>query len=191
MNVHPIGEKVLVLLYPPPERTAGGLSLPERAQERQGKGQVVAVGGAPLRPAFVQPDDIVYFALPFSERENATIRMDGKTLLFVGFSELIAVEGDEFLDACGQWLLVNPRGWKPETVSGLALPETVTSKRSCRGVVVSVGLDIPLGSVNDGDEVLFQPLWRRSHTILYQGRELLAILYDHLIGVVECEADAA
>ena len=67
MNVRPLYDRVLARRIESEERSAGGLYLPEAAQEKPSMGMVLAVGGGRLaddgtiRPLAVSVGDQVFF----------------------------------------------------------------------------------------------------------------------------------
>jgi chaperonin GroES len=61
MNVKPLHEKLMVLPFPPEQKTSGGIFIPDTAQERPSKATVIATGnGLKDRPMEMMPGDIVF-----------------------------------------------------------------------------------------------------------------------------------
>ncbi len=65
--IQPFGDKVLVKIIPPEEKTAGGLLVAPVSKEKSNKGVVIAVGegvtlqDGTVRPLSVKPGDKVLF----------------------------------------------------------------------------------------------------------------------------------
>lgn len=57
----PIRNQILVRPFPPDEKSAGGIIVPDSFKARNNRGEVVAVGtGTPKRPMIVREGQIVY-----------------------------------------------------------------------------------------------------------------------------------
>ena len=97
-NLKPLGDRVVVEPVEQADMTASGLILPETAKEKPQRGNVRAVGpggrdDSGKRVALdVKAGDIVLFA----HYTGTELKMDGKKLLILKESDLLAVvEGDE------------------------------------------------------------------------------------------------
>jgi len=97
-NLKPLGDRVVVEPIEQADLTAGGLILPETAKEKPQRGNIRAVGpggrdeGGKRVALDVKTGDIVLFA----QYSGTELKMDGKKLLILKESELLAVvEGDE------------------------------------------------------------------------------------------------
>ena len=93
ITLKPLGNRVVV---EPPEQeevTAGGIVLPETAKEKPQKGTVLAIGpgdrdeGGKRIPLDVKEGDTVLFA----KYSGTEIKMDGKKLLILRESDLLAI----------------------------------------------------------------------------------------------------
>ena len=93
INLKPLGSRVVVEPIEQEEITAGGIVLPETAKEKPQKGTVLAIGAgdrdeAGKRIAMdVKAGDIVLFA----KYSGTEIKLDGKKLLILRESDLLAI----------------------------------------------------------------------------------------------------
>jgi len=91
--LQPLGARVLVKRLEAEEKSAGGIILPEAAQERPREGKVVAVGPGKLgdngeRVAMsVKTDDIVIY----SSYGGTEIKMGGEEFLIIDEDDILAV----------------------------------------------------------------------------------------------------
>jgi len=96
MNLRPLGSRVLVEPIEAEEITAGGIVLPETAKEKPQKGKVLSVGPGDRDddgdriPMDVKKDDVVLFA----KYGGTEIKVDGKKLLILRESDLLAIVED-------------------------------------------------------------------------------------------------
>ncbi|MHB8132970.1 MAG: co-chaperone GroES [Anaerolineaceae bacterium] len=96
MNLKPLGSRVLVEPIEVEEITAGGIVLPETAKEKPQKGKVLSVGPGDRdedgdRIALdVKKGDVVLFA----KYGGTEIKVDGKKLLILRESDLLAIVED-------------------------------------------------------------------------------------------------
>jgi len=93
INLKPLGSRVVVEPIEQEEITAGGIVLPETAKEKPQKGTVLAIGLGDRdedgkRIAMdVKAGDIVLFA----KYSGTEIKLDGKKLLILRESDLLAI----------------------------------------------------------------------------------------------------
>ncbi len=93
MKVIPLGDKVVVQRVEPEQTTAGGIVLPDAAQDHPARGRVLSVGGGMilpngLRKAFqVKEGDRVIFS-PYAGTE---VTIDGEEVLIMSESDILAV----------------------------------------------------------------------------------------------------
>ncbi len=93
MKVRPLGSKVLVRRDDAPEKTEGGIIIPDNANEKPLEGVVVAVGdGAILQNGkkvamTVKKGDVVFFG-PYSGTE---IALEGNDHVIIDENEIIAI----------------------------------------------------------------------------------------------------
>jgi chaperonin GroES len=93
ISLKPLGNRVVVEPLEQEEVTAGGIVLPETAKEKPQKGTVLAVGPGERDedgkrvPLDVKEGDTVLFA----KYSGTEIKMDGKKLLILRESDLLAI----------------------------------------------------------------------------------------------------
>ena len=93
MSLKPLGNRVVVEPIEQEEITAGGIVLPETAKEKPQKGNVLSVGpgdrdeDGKYIPMDVKQGDVVLFA----KYAGTEIKVDGKKLLILRESDLLAV----------------------------------------------------------------------------------------------------
>ena len=97
MSLKPLGNRVVVEPIEEEEVTASGIVLPETAKEKPQKGRVLAVGPGERNedgervPLDVDEGDTVLFA----KYAGTEIKMDGKKLLILRESDLLAIVEDK------------------------------------------------------------------------------------------------
>jgi chaperonin GroES len=83
MNIRPLGDRVLVKRVDAEEKTAGGILLPDSAQEKPKEGKVVAVGDGK------QLDD--------GSRSTFSVKK-GNRVLFTSYAGTdVKIDGDEYM----------------------------------------------------------------------------------------------
>jgi len=84
MKVRPLGDRIVVRRFDPEEKTAGGIVLPDSAQNKPQKGKILAVGAGKL--------------LKDGSRRGLQVKV-GDTVLFTPWAgdEYKANRGDEIL----------------------------------------------------------------------------------------------
>lgn len=88
VNVKPLHDRVIVKPAEKAEKTAGGIIIPDTAQEKPQKGEVVAVGdGKKDEPLTVKVGDTILFG-KFSGTE---IEIEGEKYLLLRESEIFAI----------------------------------------------------------------------------------------------------
>ena len=97
LNLKPLGDRVVVEPIEQEEMTASGIILPETAKEKPQKGTILAAGPGARDDAGkrvgldVNAGDIVLFA----KYAGTEFKVDGKKLLILKESDLLAVVEDE------------------------------------------------------------------------------------------------
>jgi chaperonin GroES len=97
LNLKPLGDRVVVEPIEQEEMSAGGIILPETAKEKPQRGAVLAVGpgardeSGKRTPLDVNAGDVVLFA----KYAGTEFKVDGKKLLILKESDLLAVVEDE------------------------------------------------------------------------------------------------
>jgi chaperonin GroES len=93
VSLKPLGNRVVVEPLEQEEMTAGGIVLPETAKEKPQKGKVLSIGPGDRDedgkriPMDVTVGDTVLFA----KYSGTEIKMDGKKLLILRESDLLAI----------------------------------------------------------------------------------------------------
>ena len=86
MKIQPIGDRVLLKVEAAETKTAGGLIIPDTAQEKTQSGKVIAVGDD--KDAIkVKKDDKVMF----DKYAGTNIKIDGVDHLIVKMQDIIAI----------------------------------------------------------------------------------------------------
>jgi chaperonin GroES len=84
MKVKPLGDRVLVKLQYAEEKTAGGIIIPDTAQEKTQQGVVLAVGDDEAIKVKVK-DKIMY-----DKYAGTTVKVNGEEQLILKMSDIIA-----------------------------------------------------------------------------------------------------
>ncbi|MEQ8625692.1 MAG: co-chaperone GroES [Vicingaceae bacterium] len=88
VNVKPIADRVLVEPAAAEEKTAGGIIIPDTAQEKPQKGKIVAVGnGKPDEPMTVKAGDTVLYG----KYAGTEVNIEGTDYLIMRESDLFAI----------------------------------------------------------------------------------------------------
>ena len=87
MKLQPIGDRILLKVEAAETKTAGGLIIPDTAQEKTQTGKVVAVGdGDEKNPIKVKKGDRVMF----DKYAGTSVKIDGVDHLVVKMQDIIA-----------------------------------------------------------------------------------------------------
>lgn len=86
MKVKPLGDRVLVTIEEVEEKTAGGLFIPQTAQEKTQTGVVAEVGDDKDVIKVKKGDKIMY-----DKYAGTNIKLDGKEHLLLRMSDILAV----------------------------------------------------------------------------------------------------
>ncbi len=93
MELRPLHDRVAVEVDSQEEKTAGGIIIPDNAQEKPIRGKIVAVGGGSLdntgnrMPLDVKVGDKIIFG----KWSGTEVKVNGKTLLVMKESDIMAV----------------------------------------------------------------------------------------------------
>lgn len=87
MKIKPLGDRVLVKMIEAEEKTAGGLYIPQTAQEKTQQGVVKAVGDDESVKVKVN-DKVLY-----DKYAGSTIKVDGEELLILKIGDILATLG--------------------------------------------------------------------------------------------------
>ena len=85
MKIKPLGDRVLVKMVEGETKTAGGIYIPQTAQEKTQEGIVLAVGDDESINVKVK-DRVLY-----DKYAGSTIKVDGEEQLIVKISDILAV----------------------------------------------------------------------------------------------------
>ena len=93
MNVRPLHDRVLVRRIESENRTAGGIIIPDTAQEKPSEGEVVATGSGvrgddgKLRPLDVRAGDRILFG----KWSGTEVKVEGEELLIMKESDIMGI----------------------------------------------------------------------------------------------------
>ena len=93
MRFRPLGDRVVVRRVKEEQKTAGGIIIPETAQEKPQEGEIIAVGPGALDdsgkrvPPEVKAGDIVLFG----KWSGTEVKIDGEELLIMKESDIMGV----------------------------------------------------------------------------------------------------
>ncbi|HXS05177.1 MAG TPA: co-chaperone GroES [Rhizomicrobium sp.] len=94
MNFRPLGDRVVVRRVKEDTKTAGGIIIPETAQEKPQQGEIVSVGPGALdektgkrTPLEVKPGELVLFG----KWSGTEVKLEGQELLIMKESDLMGV----------------------------------------------------------------------------------------------------
>ncbi len=93
LNLKPLGSRVVIEPLESEDVTAGGIVLPETAKEKPQKGKVLSVGPGDRDEAGkrIQMDVNVGDTVLFAKYAGTEIKVDGKKLLILRESDLLAI----------------------------------------------------------------------------------------------------
>ncbi len=96
MNIRPLHDRVVVRRLDEETLTAGGIVLPDSAQEKPSQGEILAIGlGKILDNGEVRPLDVkVGDKIIFGQYGGSTVKIDGDELLILNESEIFGVLED-------------------------------------------------------------------------------------------------
>jgi chaperonin GroES len=86
MKVNPLGDRVLIKVQESDSKTAGGIIIPQTAQEKTQTGLVVAIGTDTDVIKVKKNDKVMY-----DKYAGTQIKIDGNEHLIVKFSDILAV----------------------------------------------------------------------------------------------------
>jgi chaperonin GroES len=93
MTLKPIGDKIIVEVVEEPEKSVGGILLPDTAKEKSQRGKVLAVGsgrildnGQKVAPEVKVGDTVVY-----AKYGGTEFKLDGKELMILSERDIHAI----------------------------------------------------------------------------------------------------
>jgi chaperonin GroES len=95
MGFRPLHDRVLVRRVEAEEKTAGGIIIPDTAQEKPQEGEVVAVGtGTKTEEGKIVPLDVkAGDRILFGKWSGTEVKLDGKDLIIMKESDILGVVG--------------------------------------------------------------------------------------------------
>ena len=95
MAFRPLHDRVLVRRIEAEEKTAGGIIIPDTAQEKPSEGEIVAVGtGARNEQGQVHPLEVkAGDRVLFGKWSGTEVKIDGKDLLIMKESDIMGIIG--------------------------------------------------------------------------------------------------
>ncbi len=96
MNIRPLHDRIVVRRLDEETLTAGGIVLPDSAQEKPSQGEILAIGsGKILDNGEVRALDVkVGDKIIFGQYGGSTVKIDGDELLILNESEIFGVLED-------------------------------------------------------------------------------------------------
>ena len=93
MKFRPLRDRVVVRRVDPAGKTAGGIIIPDTAQEKPAEGEIVAVGpGARDENGALVPIDVkAGDRILFGKWSGSEIKLDGKDLLIMNEADIMGV----------------------------------------------------------------------------------------------------
>lgn len=93
MGFRPLHDRVLVRRIDAEEKTAGGIIIPDSAQEKPSQGEIVSVGtGAKAEDGTVTPLDVkAGDTVLFGKWSGTEVKIDGEDLLIMKESDLMGI----------------------------------------------------------------------------------------------------
>ena len=97
ITLKPLGNRVVIEAIEGEEITAGGIVLPETAKEKPQKGKVLSVGPGDRDEdgKYIQMDVKAGDTVLFAKYAGTEIKVDGKKLLILRESDLLAIVEDK------------------------------------------------------------------------------------------------
>ena len=93
MRLRPLQDRVLIRRAEPEAKSAGGIFIPDTAQQKPEEGEIVAVGAGArgrdgaLKPMDVKPGDRVLFA----KWSGTAVKLDNEELMIINEADIMGV----------------------------------------------------------------------------------------------------
>lgn len=96
MNIRPLHDRVIVKRLESENKTAGGIIIPDTAQEKPQQGEVVAVGAGARDESgkVIAPDVKVGDVVLFGKWSGTEVKIEGEELLIMKESDIMGVIED-------------------------------------------------------------------------------------------------
>lgn len=93
MGIRPLHDRVLIRRAEFEEKTAGGLIIPDTAQEKPSEGEVVAIGsGARSENGIITPLDVqVEDRVLFGKWSGTDVKVDGEDFVIMNESDIMGI----------------------------------------------------------------------------------------------------
>jgi chaperonin GroES len=97
MTFRPLHDRVLVRRIEAAEKTAGGIIIPDTAQEKPQEGQIVSIGsGSRAEDGTITPLDVrAGDRILFGKWSGSEVKLDGEDLLIMKESDILGVLGGD------------------------------------------------------------------------------------------------
>ncbi|MEA3037447.1 MAG: chaperonin GroES [Sphingomonadales bacterium] len=95
MTFRPLHDRVLLRRIEAPEKTAGGIIIPDTAKEKPQEGEIVSVGpGTRSEDGTITPLDVkAGDRILFGKWSGSEVRLDGEDLLIMKEADILGVVG--------------------------------------------------------------------------------------------------
>jgi chaperonin GroES len=95
MTFRPLHDRVLVRRIEAPEKTAGGIIIPDTAQEKPQEGEIVSIGsGTRSEDGTITPLDVkAGDKILFGKWSGSEVKLDGEELLIMKESDILGILG--------------------------------------------------------------------------------------------------
>ena len=95
MRFRPLGDRVVVRRVKEEQKTAGGIIIPETAQEKPQEGEIVSAGGgAKAEDGKVTPLDVkAGDRILFGKWSGTEVKIDGEDLIIMKESDILGILG--------------------------------------------------------------------------------------------------
>ncbi len=95
MSIRPLHDRVIVQPLDADTKTAGGIIIPDTAQEKPQEGKIIAVGpGKKLEDGSVTPPDVKKGdRILYGKWSGTEVKIDGDTVLIMNESDVMGVLG--------------------------------------------------------------------------------------------------
>ena len=93
MKIRPLQDRILIQRIEEEEKTAGGIIIPDTAQDKPTEGEIIAVGpGARSEDGRIHPLDVkVGDRVLFGKWSGTEVKLDGQELIIMNESDLMGV----------------------------------------------------------------------------------------------------
>ena len=95
MTFRPLHDHILVRRIEAPDRTAGGIIIPDNAKEKPQEGEVISIGGGARAGdgTLIPPDLKAGDRIMFGKWSGSEVKLDGEDLIIMKESDVLGVVG--------------------------------------------------------------------------------------------------